>query len=66
MIKTEYGNYNIIGQPIWDQCIPQNPWNTIWKNTFNSFKWPENNNIIYILLYYATRNTYIDGPIKNI
>ena len=25
IIKTEYGNYNIIGQSIWDQYIPQNP-----------------------------------------
>ena len=25
IIKTEYDNYNIVGQSIWGQYIPQNP-----------------------------------------
>lgn len=31
------------------------PWKAIWKNTFISYTWPENNNILYILLHNATR-----------
>ena len=56
IIKNKYENYNIIGQSIWDQYIPQNPWNTICKNTFCLYTWLENNNILYMLLHYATRN----------
>ena len=55
IIKNEYDKYNIIGQSIWDQYMLQNPWNVIWKNTFYSYAWPENNNILYMLLHYATR-----------
>ena len=29
----------IIGQSIWDQYIPQSPWNAIWKNTFCLYTW---------------------------
>ena len=35
--------------------MSQIPWNTIWKNAFFSYTWPENNNTLYILLHYATR-----------
>ena len=37
IIKNEYDTCNIIGQSIWDQYIPQSPWNAIWKNTFCSY-----------------------------
>ena len=37
IIRLEYDKYNIIGQSIWDQFLPQIPWNKIWKNTFSSY-----------------------------
>ena len=55
MIALEYHTYNILGQSISDQYSLQIPWNVIWKNTFLSCTWPENNNALYILLHYATR-----------
>ena len=55
MITLEYHTYNILGQSISDQYSLQIPWNAIWKNTFLSYTWPENNNALYILLDYATR-----------
>ena len=27
----------------------------MWKNTFYSYNWPENNNILYMLLHFVTR-----------
>ena len=56
IIKLEYKTYNIIGQSIWDQHLTHIPWKeAVWKNTFISYTWPENNNTLYILLHYATR-----------
>ena len=55
MITLECHTYNILGQSISDQYSLQIPWNAIWKNTFLSYTWPENNNALYILLDYATR-----------
>ena len=55
IIKLEYNQYNIRGQSIWNQYLPQNPWNAIWKKTFYSYTWPEKNNILYMLLHYAAR-----------
>ena len=54
-IQNEYNNYLIIGQSIWNRYLTQNPWNQLWKNTFYSYSWPENNNIFYFLLHNATR-----------
>ena len=55
----------IIGQSIWNQYIPQSPWNAIWKNTFCLYTWQYtiyNTNILYMLLHYATRtNNHIYG-----
>ena len=39
----------------WNQYLTQNPWNQLWKNTFYSYSRPENSNILYFLLHYATR-----------
>ena len=55
ILKLEYNQYNIRGQSIWNQYLPQNPWNAIWKKTFYSYTWPEKNNILYMLLHYVTR-----------
>ena len=55
IIKLEYDKYNIIGKSICDQYLTQIPWNEVWKNTFSSYTWPEDNNNLYILLHYATR-----------
>ena len=60
IIQNEYNNYLIIGQSIWNQYLTQNPWNQLWENTFYSYSWPENNNMLYFLLHYATRtNDYV-------
>ena len=53
IIQNEYDNYFIIGQPIWN--LTQNPWNQLWKNTFRTYRWPESNDILYMLLHYVTR-----------
>ena len=55
ILKNEYKNYNIIGQSIWAQCKRNIPWKKIWQNTFISYCIPENNNILYKLLHFATR-----------
>ena len=55
IIKLEYETYNITGQSIWDQYLPQIPWNAAWKNIFTSHTWPENSSTLYTLLHYATR-----------
>ena len=55
IIQDEYKHYIKIGQSHWNQYSPQIPWNKLWKNTFYSYNWPENNNILYLLLHYATR-----------
>ena len=34
ILKLEYNQYNIRGQSIWNQYLPQNPWNAIWKKNF--------------------------------
>ena len=54
IIQNECDNYFIIGRSIWNQYLPQNPWYHLWKNTFCSNTWPENNNILYIFLHFAT------------
>ena len=54
IIQNECDNYFIIGRSIWNQYLPQNPWYHLWKNTFCSYTWPENNNILYIFLHFAT------------
>ena len=69
ILQKKYQHYNKIGQSIWNQHAPHIPWNLIRKNTFYSYTWPENNNIIYTLLHYAARTNdhiYIDRRIKNI
>ena len=55
IIKNEYKHYIKIGQSHWNQYSPQTPWDELWKNTFYSYNWPENNNILYLLLHFATR-----------
>ena len=55
IIQNEYKHYIKIGQSHWNQYSPQTPWNELWKNTFYSYNWPENNNILYLLLHFATR-----------
>ena len=55
IIQNEYDKYLIIGQSIWNQYIQNNPWKQLWKNTFYSYNWPENNNILYMLLQFATK-----------
>ena len=45
----------MIGQSIWNQYIQNNPWKQLWKNTFYSYNWPENNNILYMLPQFATK-----------
>ena len=51
ILQNEYQKYTIIGQSIWNQYSLKNFWNQIWNNTFYSYCWPENNNILYILLH---------------
>ena len=55
IIQNEYKHYIKIGQSRWNQYSPQTPSNDLWKNTFYSYNWPENNNILYLLLHFATR-----------
>ena len=65
-IQIEYNKYLLIGQSICNQYLSHSPWNELWKNTFFSYSWPENNNI---LLHYTTRTKdqiYIDGLTKSI
>ena len=45
----------MIGQSIWNQYIQNNPWKQLWKNTFYSYNWPENNNTLYMLSQFATK-----------
>ena len=33
----------------------KNPWKQTWNNTFYSYCWPENNNILFMLLHFAAR-----------
>ena len=54
ILKNEYQKYTILGQKIWNQ-YSHNEWKQIWNNTFFSYCWPENNNILYIVLHYSTR-----------
>ena len=54
ILKKQYQKYTILGQNIWNQ-YSRNEWKQIWKNTFFSYCWPENNNILYMLLHFATR-----------
>ena len=55
IIQDEYKHYIKIGQSHWNQYSPQIPWNDLSKNTFYSYNWSENNNILYLLLHIATR-----------
>lgn len=60
IMKKENTNYNTIGQSIWNQYLKKIPWEKVWKNTFMSYCFPENNNILYKLLHFATRtNEYV-------
>ena len=54
IIQNKYKHYIKIGQSHWNQYPPQIPWNELWKSTFYSYNWPENFNILYLLLHYAT------------
>ena len=54
ILKNEYQKYTILGQNIWNQ-YSNNDWKQIWNNTFFSYCWPENNNILYMLLDYSAR-----------
>ena len=58
IIQDEYKHYIKIGQSHWNQYSPQIPWNDLSKNTFYSYNWSENNNILYLLLHIATRTNY--------
>ena len=51
ILKNEYQKYKILGQTIWNH----NAWRHIWNNTFFSYCWPENNNMLYMILHYSTR-----------
>ena len=56
IIQNEYKHYIKIRQSHWNQYSPQIPWDDLWKNTFYySYNWPENNNILYLILHHATR-----------
>ena len=55
IMQNEYKHYIKVGQSHWNQYPPQTPWNDLWKNTFYSYNWPENNNMLYLLLHFATR-----------
>lgn len=55
IIQNEYNNDLITEQSIWNQYLTQIPWNQLWKNTFYLYSWPENKNLLYFLLHYATR-----------
>ena len=55
IIQNEHKHYIKIGQSYWNKYSPQTPWNELWKNTFYSYNWPENNNILYLLLHFVTR-----------
>ena len=55
ILQHNYKKYQLIGQSIWNQFTKQNPWNQIWNNTFYSYCWPENSNILCMILHYATR-----------
>ena len=43
-----------MGQSHWNQYSPQISSNDLWKNTFYSYSWPENN-IFYFLLDFASK-----------
>ena len=59
-MQNEYKHYRtnrtITLEPIFTTNFMEQkiPWNELWKNTFYSYIWPENN-ILYLLLHYATR-----------
>ena len=55
IIQNQYNLYTLTGQAFWNQYLTQIQWDPIWKNTFYSYNWPENNNILYYLLHYATK-----------
>ena len=55
IIQSEYKHSIKIGKSHWNQYSPQIPWSNLWKNTFYSNNWPENNSILYLLLHFATR-----------
>ena len=54
-MQNEYKHQIKIGQSHWNQYSPQIPWNDLWKSTFYSYNWPQKNNILYLLLHFATR-----------
>ena len=55
IIQNEYKHHIKIRLTIWNQYSPQIPQNELWKNAFYSYNWPEKNNILNLLLHYATR-----------
>ena len=57
-MQKAYKHYIKMGQSIWNQYSPQIPWSELWKNTFYSYNWPENNNMLYLLLHCVSRTNY--------
>ena len=55
IIKNKHKHCIKIAQLHWNQYSPQFPWNDLWKNTFYSYNGSETNNILYLLLHFATR-----------
>ena len=55
IIKNKHKHCIKIEQLHWNQYSPQFSWNDLWKNTFYSYNGSETNNILYLLLHFATR-----------